>query len=234
MEWVNSEHDKPIKSWCKDLEEQALAQAIDLANHPAVFRHVALMPDAHLGYGMPIGGVIACDKAVIPFAVGSDIGCGMAAVRTSYKAEGITTEQLKQIMGGIREVVPMGLGKEHEVDQAWEGFNARIVKYLPKPIAPWLAGARKQLGTLGSGNHFQELQAGDDGYLWLMLHSGSRRLGYNIADYYHKQAVKLCERWFSRIPCKELAFFPIEDPLGKEYMEVLTAYENPTKSKEIG
>nr|MDJ0913370.1 RtcB family protein [Desulfobacterales bacterium] len=85
MEWIKDEDNfkVPVKSWCQDIEEGAMAQAADLARHPVVFRHVALMPDCHQGYGMPIGGVIACTNAVIPNAVGVDIGCGMGAVRTS-------------------------------------------------------------------------------------------------------------------------------------------------------
>ena len=220
MEWVISSNDKPIKSWCANLEDGAMAQAENLANHPVIFRHVALMSDAHQGFGMPIGGVVACDKAIIPYAVGSDIGCGMAAVRTSYRAEDIIRPQLTKIMEGIRKVIPMGVGIVHEEDQDWEGFDPPISNILTV-INRLIPKAKKQLGTLGGGNHFWEMQAGDDGYIWIMLHSGSRKLGYDIADYYYKQAVKLCDKWFSQIPCKELAFFPIDDIHGREYEDAM-------------
>ena len=220
MEWVNSSYGIPIKSWCKDLDDKTFAQAVALANHPVTFRHVALMADAHLGYGMCIGGVIACDKAIIPYAVGSDGGCGVTAVKTAYRACDISRSQLTQIREDVRKVVPMGLGIVHEDDQEWEGFEDPVIDKLPI-LQRLLPKAKKQLGTLGSNNHFLELQEGTDGFIWLMLHSGSRKLGYDIAAHYHKEAVKLCERWFSDIPNKELSFFPIEDPLGKEYEEAL-------------
>ena len=216
MEWVNSSYGIPIKSWCKDLDDKTFAQAVALANHPVTFSHMALMADAHLGYGMCIGGVIACDKAIIPYAVGSDIACGVIAVRTSYLAAEITREQIKQIMNGVLKGVPMGLGVEHDTDQAWEGFKHPTASTL-EVVSRNLQKARRQLGTLGSGNHYWELQAGDDGYIWLQLHSGSRKLGYNIADHYHKEAVKLCTRWFSNVPNMDLAFLPIDDPMAKEY-----------------
>ncbi len=157
MKWVSNGHGKPIKSWCANVEPKAMDQAIDLSRHPAVFRHVALMPDAHLGYGMPIGGVIACDKAIIPYAVGSDIGCGMAAVRTSYSADEIERDQLTKIMGGVRKVVPMGVGIAHKEDQEWSGFDARVPNI--QKVHNLIPNARKQLGTLGAGNHFIEIQA---------------------------------------------------------------------------
>ena len=105
MEWIKDEDNfnVPVKSWCKDIEEGAMAQAADLAKHPVVFRHVALMPDCHQGYGMPIGGVIACTNAVIPNAVGVDIGCGMVAVRTSIDVSDTTRGQLRNIVKMVKE-----------------------------------------------------------------------------------------------------------------------------------
>ncbi len=215
MKWVK--HDEqvrlPIKSWCENVEENAMKQAVDLANHPCMVKHVALMPDCHMGYGMPIGGVIACEGAVIPNAVGVDIGCGMIAVQTDHPAE-ITDEQLKTIMGGIRELVPVGF-KHQKEEQEWVGFDDApdipIVQYE-------LDSARKQMGTLGGGNHFIEIQSGDDGKLWFMVHSGSRNIGFKIAKKYHEIAVELCERWKSDIPDKELSFLPLGLDLATEYL----------------
>ena len=207
----------PIKSWCADIEEGAMEQALNLSNHPALFRHVALMPDCHRGYGMPIGGVIACKGAVIPNAVGVDIGCGMIAVQSDFPAKHLTEEGIKEIMGKTRELIPIGFN-HHEHSQAWSGFDH--IPDIPI-IRQMLNSARKQLGTLGGGNHFIELQKGDDGMLWLMIHSGSRNFGYKIAKMYNDIAVKLCERWKSDIPDPELAFLPIETPEAKEYLEAM-------------
>ena len=125
MKWVYNDNVKlPIKSWCQTVEDGAMDQAKNLANHPVLFRHVALMPDCHVGYGMPIGGVIACDNAVIPNAVGVDIGCGMGAIETSYSSESIRDKrQIREICDLIKKHVPVGEGNSHKHAQAWDGFE---------------------------------------------------------------------------------------------------------------
>jgi len=206
----------PIKIWCDDLEDGALQQAINLSNLPFAYKHIAIMADAHRGYGMPIGGVLATDGVVVPFGVGSDIGCGMIATRTSITE--IDTDQIKQTMGKIREVVPVGFN-HHTYAQPWKGFgNAPDIKVVQDE---WIS-ARKQLGTLGGGNHFIEIQRGSDGFVWIMVHSGSRNFGYKIAKEYHDKAKKMCERWYSDIPDAELSFLPMDTPEGKEYFEAMT------------
>ena len=222
---------KPILSWCENPEEGALDQARNLASLPFLFKHVALMPDTHQGYGMPIGGVIATEGVVIPNAVGVDIGCGMCAVKTSLKE--ITTEQLKKILGGskeyqggIRSNIPVGFN-HHKKKQdiilmpSVKGQDGNEYKNLPEltvadnyPIVKdQFNSALKQLGTLGGGNHFIEIQKGDDGFIWVMIHSGSRNLGYTVAKHYNELAQKLCKRWHSNIPEYKgedgLAFLPI-------------------------
>ncbi len=225
MKWVqtndiyNDSYKVPIKSWCgEDIEDGALDQAINLANHPVVYKHVALMPDCHQGYGMPIGGVIACEDAVICNAVGVDIGCGMCAVQTNFPVDNITTEDIKVIMGIIRKLIPVGFA-HHKEAQEWYGFdqapNVAIVQQE-------LTSARKQLGTLGGGNHFIEIQQGDDGFIWLMLHSGSRNIGYKIANHYHKRAVELCDMWHVDLPDKELAFFPRNTQEAQDYISAMS------------
>lgn len=219
MKWVKNEKNQrvPIKSWCDPIEDGALQQAIDLSKLPIAFRHIALMPDCHQGYGMPIGGVMACGRAIIPNAVGVDIGCGMGAVKTNYFAKQITKEQIKQIMGIVRENVPVGFS-HNEIEQKWDGFDrAPDIKV----IQDQLSSARKQLGTLGGGNHFIEIQEGE-GIIWLMIHSGSRNFGYRIAKEYNEKAMALCERWHSDIPNKHLAFLPMETKEAKEYFECMT------------
>jgi tRNA-splicing ligase RtcB len=205
----------PIKMWLNDIEDSAMAQARDLANLPFAFKWIAIMPDSHCGYGMPIGGVMATPDVIIPNAVGVDIGCGMIAVRTSALTLDIPT--IKEIMGETRKVVPVGFNHQ-EHPQAWEGWDiAPDIKIIQQE----LTSAKKQLGTLGGGNHFIEIQSGDDGHIWLMIHSGSRNFGLKTANDYHKKAVALCERWESNIPCKDLSFLPMTTPEGKEYFEAM-------------
>jgi len=217
---------KPIKMWLEDIEEGALNQARNLANLPFTFKHVAIMPDSHQGYGMPIGGVLAVRGVVIPNAVGVDIGCGMCAMKTSLTD--LNELQIKKIMGGsaefkggIRGRVPVGRN-HNKKDQAWDEFdNAPDIPVIQQE----LKSARKQLGTLGGGNHFIEIQKGDDGFIWVMVHSGSRNFGYKIAKVYNKLAQKLCTRWYSNIPIFKgedgLAFLPIETEEAKEYMTAM-------------
>jgi tRNA-splicing ligase RtcB len=205
----------PIKMWLDDIEEGAAQQAKNLANLPFAFKWIAIMPDSHQGYGMPIGGVLATTGVVVPNAVGVDIGCGMVAVKTSLTE--IDTDTLKQIMGQIRQIVPVGF-KHHEEQQVWEGFDqAPDIDVIQRE----LSSARRQLGTLGGGNHFIEIQKGDDGHIWLMLHSGSRNFGLKTATEYHKKALALCEKWYSNIPDKELSFLPMDTKEGQEYFEAM-------------
>lgn len=205
----------PIKSWCENPEEGALAQARNLTKLPFAFKQVCLMPDTHQGYGMPIGGVMATKSVIVPNAVGVDIGCGMGAVRTSYKE--IEVGMLKQIMGSIRENIPVGFN-HHKEAQKGNFFNDAPDLFV---IQDNVKSARHQLGTLGGGNHFIEIQKGSDGYIWFMIHSGSRNFGYKTAKYYNELAQKLCNRWYSNIPEFKgqdgLAFLPMEENGGEYY-----------------
>jgi tRNA-splicing ligase RtcB len=158
----------PIKLWLEDIEEEAMAQARNLANLPFAYRWIAVMPDAHVGYGMPIGGVMATEQVIVPNCVGVDIACGIVAARTDLRE--ISTEALKDIMGRARTLIPLGFN-HHPEPQEWLGFDE--APDLPV-IQRELASARKQLGTLGGGNHFIELQMGSEGFVWAMIHSGSR------------------------------------------------------------
>ncbi|MDR3334679.1 MAG: RtcB family protein, partial [Treponema sp.] len=177
----------PVKSWCRNVDDGALMQARNLANLPVVKRYVALMPDAHRGYGMPIGGVIACKNAVIPNAVGVDIGCGMGAIETTLNAAELADMPLRrQITLDIKNSIPIGEGNARSAPLEWDGFTAwqEALDELPGWYTP---KAHKldacNLGTLGGGNHFIEIQktenaaTSSDETLWIMLHSGSRNLG---------------------------------------------------------
>jgi len=205
----------PVKLWLGDIEIGAMAQALNLARLPFAFHHVAIMPDAHQGYGMPIGGVLATVDAVIPNAVGVDIGCGMCAVRTSLT--GYDSDSLKVAMGEIRKRVPLGFN-HHKEKQEWEGF-ARAVNVAV--VGKELSAATFQLGTLGGGNHFMEIQYGDDGHVWLMLHSGSRNFGLKVANEFHAKAKVLCEKYHSVLPDPDLAFLPLGTQEADEYMAAM-------------
>ncbi len=245
MEWVRDKKSisaqarVAIKSWCKDIEPDAFKQAADLAAHPVIDMHVALMADCHIGYGMPIGGVIACRDAVIPNAVGVDIGCGMGAVKTSLTIEEIgEAKDIRGILNAIKLLVPVGEGKSHTKSQGWYGF-AEYEDEIAKNVPDWfnrsdLVRDRKNLGTLGGGNHFIEIQASEDGTIWLMLHSGSRNLGYRIASYYNKLAIELNSKARVEIPSKDLAFLPAASKEGLNYIRDMNfalryAHENRAK-----
>ncbi|MDC7217732.1 MAG: RtcB family protein, partial [Spirochaetales bacterium] len=205
----------PIKMWLSDIEENALAQARNLANLPFIFKHIALMPDCHSGYGMPIGGVIATKGVIIPNAVGVDIGCGMCAIKTSLNE--INTDVVKTIMSGIRELVPLGF--DHH-KQAQDESLMPSIENVPEHgiVRRQYTAAKKQIGTLGGGNHFIEIQQGSDGHVWIMIHSGSRNIGLKVAEHYNKLAIHLNERWHSEVDKKQdLAFLPIETQEAKDY-----------------
>lgn len=187
----------PIKTWCNNIEDNALQQAKNLSNLPFVFKHIVLMPDCHSGYGMPIGGVLATKNIIIPNAVGSDIACGMNAVKTNIAIKSIYIDMLKSIMGDIRKVIPVG--KKHQDENQNEIFIPDLSSVTSNIILKQYPSILRQIGTLGGGNHFLELQQDTNGFLWIMLHSGSRNLGKQVADYYKKIAKELNQKWFSSV-----------------------------------
>ena len=207
MFFVNSEWGKvPVKSWCKDIEAGAIEQIKNLARLPFIFRQVAIMPDCHQGYGMPIGGVIATKGVIIPNAVGVDIGCGMSAFNTGIKDFSI--DNLKNILGKIRENIPVGM-KHRDVTCSSEEMPDVAGICTDSVVMREFNSARKQLGTLGGGNHFIELQKDEEGCLWVMIHSGSRNLGKQVVEHYNKIAIALNEKYWSCVPKEwQLAFLP--------------------------
>jgi tRNA-splicing ligase RtcB len=217
MKQVIATEKTPIKLWLDDIESGAFEQAKNLANLPFVFKHVAVMPDAHVGYGMPIGGVMASEEMVIPNAVGVDIGCGMCAVRTSLTT--LPIEKLKFALGEIRRTIPLGF-KHHTKPQDPRFMPKAEIPLTGLPVvASQYQNALTQLGTLGGGNHFIEIQKGNDGHIWLMVHSGSRNLGFKVANYYNRLAVALNKQWGSKIPANwQLAFLPVNSVAGQAYL----------------
>jgi len=223
MKQVISTEKKPIKLWLDDIENGALDQAKNLANLPFTFKHVALMPDAHQGYGMPIGGVFATNNVIVPNAVGMDIGCGICAVKTSIRGS-LDQETLRRIIGGskeypggIRSSVPVGFS--HHSKKQNDCHMPRLHEKDTPIAAQEYESALKYVGTLGGGNHFIEIQKGSDGYIWLMVHSGSRAMGAKVAQHYNHLANAANRLWNSEVPKKwELAFLPINSDHGTQYM----------------
>jgi len=214
---VISSEKVPIKLWLNELEDQALEQAKNLANLPFVFRHVSLMPDAHSGYGMPIGGVLATQGVIIPNAVGKDIGCGMCALQTDINAEVLTQKKLRNLLREIRELIPVGFSHQKFIQDERTMPMGHKIKDL-HIIKKEYEAALKQIGTLGGGNHFIELQKDEDNRVWVMIHSGSRNLGSKVADHYNNLAKKLNAKWASQVaPKADLAYLPFETEEAQDY-----------------
>ncbi len=206
----------PIKLWLNDIEAGALDQARNLARLPFAYSHIALMPDCHQGFGMPIGGVLATKEVIIPNAVGVDIGCGMCAVQTSLHE--IDRSTLKSIMSDIRQLVPLGF-KHHSHRQDERRMPQQKFSEAMPVVEREYDSATFQIGTLGGGNHFIEVQKGSDGLIWIMVHSGSRNIGKQVADYYNRMAIKLNEQWKSPVPkSAQLAWLPIDSMKGQQYL----------------
>jgi tRNA-splicing ligase RtcB len=207
----------PIKLWLDNVEEGAMQQVLNLANLPFVYKHIFLMPDAHSGYGMPIGGVMATQGVIIPNAVGVDIGCGMCAVKTNVNVQEINKEKIEKIVDGVKQLIPLGFEhhKERQDEQLMPaGFNIDELHIVKNQYL----SALKQVGTLGGGNHFIEIQKDNDGCLWIMIHSGSRNIGLKVAEYYNNKAKKLNALWHSNISTKaDLAFLPFETDEARNY-----------------
>ncbi len=213
MKIIKTEH-VPIKMWLDDIEDGALGQAKNLASLPFVYRHVALMPDAHQGFGMPIGGVFGAENVIIPNAVGVDIGCGMCAVKTPVPE--VETNILKKIMGHVRQAVPVGFN-HHKTPQD-HGRMPEISGSMPV-VEREYKSALKQIGTLGGGNHFIEVQEGGNGHIWIMIHSGSRNIGKQVADHYNRLAGSLNEKFKHKIPKQyQLYYLPLDTEEGQQYL----------------
>ncbi|MBI3380596.1 MAG: RtcB family protein [Aquabacterium sp.] len=210
-----------VKMWTKGVpvEDEAKKQLANAARLPIVFKHIAAMPDVHLGIGATVGSVIPTLKAIIPAAVGVDIGCGMMAAKTTLRAEDLP-DNLGPLRSAIEQAVPHGSAPKHRgrdpgswenppvsVDQVWatlvDEFDALC------ELHPRLKNTnnRKHLGTLGTGNHFIEVCLDETGFVWFMLHSGSRGVGNAIGTHFIELAKKDAERNQRNLPDKDLAYF---------------------------
>jgi len=210
----------PVKSWTQGVEfdNTARAQLNHLAKLPFIHKWIAVMPDVHTGIGATIGSVIPTHRAIIPAAVGVDIGCGMMAVQTSLKASDLP-DDLKTIRASIEKAVPHGFAMKGRDRGGWGCPTDRIVEAW-KQLEPGFRAITEKhpvikntnnvvhLGTLGTGNHFIEICLDESDQVWFMLHSGSRGVGNRIGRHFIEMARKDMERWFINLPNADLAYFP--------------------------
>ena len=225
----------PIKSWTRGVpvDDKARDQLARAAQMPFVFKHVAAMPDVHVGIGATVGSVIPTKGAIIPAAVGVDIGCGMMAARTSLIASDLP-DHLEGVRSAIERAVPHGRdvkqGKRDPgswgspppaIVDAWAMLAARFQRLCDK--YPKLAKTNNMvhLGTLGTGNHFIELCLDEHGAVWVMLHSGSRGVGNAIGSFFIELAKQDMRRWFVNLPDKNLAYFPEGTEHFDDYVEAV-------------
>ena len=219
----------PVKIWTDDVDERSLEQLNNIAKMPFIHHHVAVMPDVHLGIGATIGSVIATHKAIIPAAVGVDLGCGMVAARLSITANDLDEKSLKKVFDQISRDVPVGRGQHDDnrvLVAAAKPFEAglknltdrhpELLKTFGK-FSKWT----NQMGTLGGGNHFIEVCLDETDQVWVMLHSGSRGIGNAIADHFIKLARKDMERWMIQLPDRDLAYFPEGTEYFGDYIEAV-------------
>jgi len=228
----------PIKAWIDHvpMEEAARQQLLNIAKLPFVFKWLAVMPDVHLGKGATVGSVVVTKKAIIPAAVGVDIGCGMMAIRTSLHANDLP-DSLAAIRADIEAAVPHGFvttqglalrGAHDEkavpgtVRSRWFWLQERFAQLVAKhPDIKPSTDPMFQLGSLGGGNHFIEVCLDKEDRVWVMLHSGSRGVGNRIGTYFIDKAKELMARFFVTLPDKDLSYLPMGTPLYDDYVDAL-------------
>jgi len=223
----------PVKVYTHDIQHEALQQLINISKLPIVFGHVAAMPDVHAGIGATVGSVIPTRQAIIPAAVGVDIGCGMNAVRLTATANDLP-DSLVRVRGAIEDAVPVGFN-QHEYGKVRGSAHRRIARPLSDRLdrivvkhpgvmrmqrnfaQTWIC----QIGTLGGGNHFIELCLDEQGRVWVMLHSGSRGLGNVLGRYFIAAARKDLQRHQVNLPDRDLAYFSEGSEMFDDYVEAV-------------
>lgn len=234
MEIINTNNNTPIFSWCPTVEDGTKDQIIKLASYPFV-RKAALMPDAHTGVTMPIGGVIGCKDVVVPNCVGVDIGCGMCAMRTNLKREEVES-QGKFIHNSISRGIPVGFSHNNDqrCNELVDVYSSEVTLLFQnilnneqkrydtlEPILNAEYNIYECLGTLGGGNHFIEIQYDEENNVWAMVHSGSRNIGKQICDCFNEIAVKNCKSWYSH-GNGEVGFLPVDSQVGQDFIHWMT------------
>jgi tRNA-splicing ligase RtcB len=229
----------PVKAWVDgvELDIKAEVQLRQTAQLPFIHKHLAVMPDAHWGMGSTVGSVIATKKAIIPAAVGVDIGCGMVAARLPDAELGDVMQNLMRLRTSIELAVPHGRSDNgglndkgrwqdtipRSTSNEWNNMSKDFVRICDKhpEILMW-GSPMFQLGTLGGGNHFIEICKDEEDEVWVMLHSGSRGIGNKIGRYFIKLAQQECEKWSIKLPNKDLAYLPEGTTYHDDYVEAVT------------
>ncbi len=239
----------PIKIWTNDIDENSILQLKNIANMPFIHSHVAAMPDVHLGKGATVGSVIATHKAIIPAAVGVDLGCGMCAIKTSLVASDLP-DNLLNLRCKIEELVPHG-----RTDNGGRNDKGRHQSTLPQIVNEKMSQLKTgldiivakhnkleksanncigQLGTLGTGNHFIEICLDENQAVWIMLHSGSRGIGNAIGNYFIEKAQEDMRTFFINLPDKDLAYLPEGTQNFNDYIEAVDwAQQFASKNREV-
>lgn len=226
MDRIKQDDGVDILSWCPNADENALEQMQNISKLPYV-KYCAMMPDSHAGMSMPIGGVVATENVVVPNMVGVDIGCGMCAILTNLTVDDLTDSTKQILFNLISQAIPVGFShntdkRRKELENKYSGKYSYIVNKSNiaqcidqhEPISD--KAFFEQLGTLGGGNHFLEVQADEEDRIWIMIHSGSRNMGKKIGDYFNNLAKELNAKWFSQ--GSDIPFLPTDTPEGKAYL----------------
>lgn len=229
-EYLKTEGGKPIKAWTQGvpIEDAARRQVENVARLPFIYKHVAVMPDVHFGRGATVGSVIPTKGAIVPAAVGVDIGCGMCAVKTSLTSHDLP-ETLKPLRSAIEKAVPVGFGDYGDhvpkaSEKAWfqrlkQRYDLLQQKY---PAVSTKNSPARQLGTLGGGNHFIEVCLDETDAVWVMLHSGSRGVGNRIGQHFIAEAKAEMERLFISLPDRDLAYLAEGSVLFADYVDAVS------------
>lgn len=226
-----------VRSWASIIDDATLTQAQMISRSPIIDDYLVLMPDAHFGFGPPVGSALKTKEAVMPYAVGVDIGCGMIAVKTNHERRKFLGKE-REILGQIRENIPSGLGRwrSETIPQATTflekfGLPPGIEKLRDPEVQD--EHIRHQFGTLGSGNHFVEVCEDTEGIVWLLLHSGSRGIGNTLATYHFNQAKTFCVAEDLPLEHQELAYLPCGTKMCVDYIgDMLWAQEYAFHQRE--
>jgi tRNA-splicing ligase RtcB (3'-phosphate/5'-hydroxy nucleic acid ligase) len=216
------DHHAPIKLWvpASEVEADALAQLVNTASLPFIFKHLAVMPDVHVGKGATVGSVVATKGAIVPACVGVDIGCGMMAVKTPLDP-GRLLDKAGELRARIENVIPLGFDSNKNITssvETWPGWRRKHSEFLDKNLEK---NALRQLGSLGGGNHFIEICLDQNEDVWVMLHSGSRHVGNTLAERHIHEAQSLMRTQKITLPDRDLAYLTEETEEFADYLKDL-------------
>ena len=234
LEIRNDGNTERVRSWATDLEENTMQQALRSSRSDAVSGPIALMPDAHWGMGATIGSVIPTESAIIPAAVGVDIGCGMIAVETDMTAD-MLPDNMQNVLRGISKTIPSGFDRhQHPGKGAMAWLETDPLETLVNLRDKAARGVGQQLGTLGGGNHFVEVCLDENNVVWAVLHSGSRGIGNILAKSHIADAREVCEQEHRALEDRDLAYFLDTDPGFNAYIsDMLWAQRYARKNREL-